>query len=688
MVAGMVLAGPLVCGASQAMNDWCDRHVDAINQPERPIPSGRLPGRSGFYVAVAASLVSLGYAALLGQLVLIAAALALLSGWAYSAPPLRLKTSGWWGPGLTGLSYEGLAWITGALVVGHDATLGAPHLVLFALLYSLGAHGIMTLNDFKAIDGDRRMGIASLPVTLGVPRAARVACAIMLVPQLVVATVLLADRMPIRAAAIAALVLGQGLLMRRFPARSGALGNVVQRHRRGAVRDGHDGRRLCDPQRSGGVSAPADRGFLDWGGIVRLGLVQAAIGAVVVLTTSTLNRVMVIELHLAASVPGLLVGLHYALQMLRPRWGHGADVGASRVPWIVGGVALLSVGGALAACATALMASSFWPGIALAALGFVLIGIGVGAGGTALLTLLADGVAPERRAPAASIVWIMMIIGFIATTIVASIVLRGFSFARLVELSCGVSAVAVLVTLAATWRIDAGITLVAPDARAPFRIALRTVWADEVARRFAVFIFVSMLAYSAQDLILEPFAGIVFGFTPAQTTALTSLQNGGVLAGMIAVAVVGRYVGGGEVAGMRRITLAGCAMSAVSLAGIAIAGGGGIEPMIRPAIVALGFSNGVFAISAVGLMMTLAGPRDGAGVRMGVWGAAQAVAFGGGGFAGTLAVDGARLALGATVPAYAMVFGVEAALFVAAATMMRARTGERQWSARPALAAG
>ena len=216
MLAGMLLAGPLVCGASQAMNDWCDRHVDAINQPERPIPSGRLPGRTGFFIAVAASLLSLAYAALLGPLVLIAAALALLSGWAYSAPPLRLKTSGWWGPGLTGLSYEGLAWITGSLVIGSAAALERPLLALFALLYSVGAHGIMTLNDFKAIEGDRRMGIASLPVTMGIHRSVRVACAVMVVPQLVVAALLLGADMPLRAGVILLLAVGQLLLMQRL----------------------------------------------------------------------------------------------------------------------------------------------------------------------------------------------------------------------------------------------------------------------------------------------------------------------------------------------------------------------------------------------------------------------------------------------------------------------------------------
>ena len=370
-------------------------------------------------------------------------------------------------------------------------------------------------------------------------------------------------------------------------------------------------------------------------------------------------------------MPGILVGIHYALQMLRPRWGHGADQ-SRRTPWIVGGMALLAIGGTIAAAATALMASNLWLGLALAAVGFVLIGIGVGAAGTALLTLLADGVSAERRPAAASVVWIMMIVGFIAATVAASAILSPFGFGRLIGLSAGVGAVSLAVTLIAVRGLENGLTRAAPDRRPPFADALRTVWADPEARAFAIFVFVSMLAYSAQDLILEPFAGIVFALTPAQTTGLTSLQNGGVLVGMIAVALTGRRSGGG-VPAMRAITLAGCLMSAASLGLIAVAGAGRIAPLIRPAIVALGVSNGVFAIAAIGLMMTLAGPREGAGVRMGVWGAAQAIAFGGGGFVGTLAVDAARVVLGATVPAYALVFVVEAALFVGAAGMMVTR---------------
>ena len=190
MLWGVLLAGPLVCASSQAVNDWFDRHVDAINEPQRPIPSGRMPGRWGLYIALVWTGLSLLWALPLGTWAFWAAALGLALAWAYSAPPLRLKENGWWGNAACALSYEGLAWVTGAAVMLGEQ-IPPPEVLCLALLYSLGAHGIMTLNDFKAIEGDRQMGVRSLPVQLGPDQAARVACAVMWLPQAAVAGLLM-----------------------------------------------------------------------------------------------------------------------------------------------------------------------------------------------------------------------------------------------------------------------------------------------------------------------------------------------------------------------------------------------------------------------------------------------------------------------------------------------------------------
>jgi chlorophyll synthase len=217
LVAGVLLTGPLVCASSQAANDWFDRHVDAINEPKRPIPSGRMPGRWGLGVALAWTALSMVVGAALGPWCLRATAVGLALAWAYSAPPFRLKENGWWGNLACGLSYEGLAWVTGAaLMLGSQVP--GPRVLVLALLYSLGAHGIMTLNDFKAMEGDHRMGVRSLPVQLGADGAAWVASAFMLLPQVVVVALLVQWGAPNHAAAVAGLTVVQGLLMVRFMA--------------------------------------------------------------------------------------------------------------------------------------------------------------------------------------------------------------------------------------------------------------------------------------------------------------------------------------------------------------------------------------------------------------------------------------------------------------------------------------
>ena len=207
VLLGVILAGPVVCGMSQAANDWCDRHVDAINEPDRPIPSGRIPGRWGLWIALAMSVLSLLIGWQLGPWGFGATVVGVLAAWAYSAEPVRLKRSGVLGPGLVGLSYESLPWFTGAAVLSA----GAPswEIVWSALLYGIGAHGIMTLNDFKALQGDRQMGVNSLPVTLGPERAARVACWVMLVPQILVILSLAQWGQPVHATLVLILGLGQ-----------------------------------------------------------------------------------------------------------------------------------------------------------------------------------------------------------------------------------------------------------------------------------------------------------------------------------------------------------------------------------------------------------------------------------------------------------------------------------------------
>ncbi len=405
---------------------------------------------------------------------------------------------------------------------------------------------------------------------------------------------------------------------------------------------------------------------LSWFAILRLGLVQAAIGAVVVLTTSTFNRLMVVELGLPAALPALLVAFHYAVQISRPAWGHRSDRTGTRTRYILAGMVALAAGAVLAAAAIGLGRHALAAGIGLSVLAYGLIGLGAGAAGTSLLALLAAATAPRRRAAAASLTWLMMILGIAGTAATVGHLLDPFSPARLLRIAGAVGLIALVVTVMAT----AGIERACPPAtgRAPrsrLRDALAEAWADPRARRFTLFVFLSMVAYFLQDMIMEPFAGLVFGYTPGQSTSLAGAQHGGVFLGMLTVGVASTGLGLGS---MRSWVAAGCLGSAAALCAIAALGLSGGGALLVPAAMALGLFNGMFAVAAIGAMMTLAGEGGGGreGTRMGLWGAAQAIAAAVGGVTGATAADLLRLWWPAP-SAFATVFLAEAALFVLAA---------------------
>lgn len=431
------------------------------------------------------------------------------------------------------------------------------------------------------------------------------------------------------------------------------------------------------------TGSASSRAGLGWLGIVRLGLVQSAIGAIVMLATSLLNRVMVVEYALPAALPAGLVAWHYGVQLSRPIWGHRSDTDRRRTPWIIGGMAILALGAALAVQALAILSVNWWGGLAVAIAAFSLIGAGVGASGTSLLALLASEVAPARRAAAASITWVMMVFGIVLTAGIASVLLDPFSFERLRAVALAIALGAFLLSLVAVFGVERRRTqsLDAQPAAptASFGDALREMIADPPARHFTCFVFLSMLAYSMQDMILEPFAGLVFNFSPGQSTGLSGTQHSGVLLGMVLAGIGGSAFGRGTPAAMRRWIVGGCLGSALALLGLAMAARIGPGWPLLGNIWLLGFANGVFAVAAIGTMMSLAGAAGAGreGTRMGVWGAAQAIAFGLGGLSGAVGVDVGRLLMGSTERAFMIVFGAEALLFLLAAGLALGVAGVR-----------
>ena len=409
---------------------------------------------------------------------------------------------------------------------------------------------------------------------------------------------------------------------------------------------------------------------LSWLQIFRMGLVQMCLGAVVVLTTSTLNRLMVVELALPEVLPGLLVGLHYGIQITRPNWGFLSDTSGNRTRWIIGGMAVLAAGGWLAALGVVTMETRFGAGLALSILAYALIGLGAGASGTSLLALLATACAARRRAAAATITWLMMIAGIAITAGTVGAFLDPYTPALLLRIVGIVSLGAVVLTALAIWGIEArtGAQPLKADGPVRFREGLAEIWAEPEARNFTIFVFLSMTAYFMQELILEPYAGLVFGMTPGQSTQLSGAQNGGVFLGMLTVGIAAT---GLRLGSIRHWVVAGCLGSAMSLGLITALGASGVAAMLIPAVVLLGFFNGMFAVAAIGAMMALAGQGRGSreGTRMGLWGAAQAMAAGFGGLVGAAAVDVMRRVMVADAPAFGAVFTFEAALFVLSALL-------------------
>jgi chlorophyll synthase len=212
LTAGILMAGPILTGLSQVINDYCDRDVDAINEPHRLIPSGQVSLRHVYILTAILTWLGTMLAIGLGGQVALFVGLGLICAIAYSLKPIRAKRNGWFGNALVAISYEGLAWLAGVVAFGALSS----QTVIIALLYSVGAHGIMTVNDFKSIRGDTLMGIRSIPVQYGKVVAARMVVTIMGLAQIAVAVLLFRWGSPIAASVVLLLLAAQSVPNVRF----------------------------------------------------------------------------------------------------------------------------------------------------------------------------------------------------------------------------------------------------------------------------------------------------------------------------------------------------------------------------------------------------------------------------------------------------------------------------------------
>ena len=418
------------------------------------------------------------------------------------------------------------------------------------------------------------------------------------------------------------------------------------------------------------MSTYVHQNTLGWFSIFRLGLVQACLGAVVVIMTSTLNRLMVVELSMAATVPGFLVGLHYAVQLSRPKWGLISDLENNRTKWINLGMLILGIGANLATLSLMFFDSNPFLAMLLSIFSYTLIGLGVGASGTSLLALMAKHTAERRRPAAAMITWLMMIFGIAVTAGVVGVLLNPYSIELLLRIVAGLTVLTLIVSIISTWKIENSLDKVRRKGveKVPLLEELKSLWEHSKTRNFTIFVFLSMTAYFMQELILEPYAGIVFQYTPSETTSLSGMQNGGVFIGMLTVGILATAL---KLGTLKSWVQAGCFGSCLMLIAIMLLGQFNSSFPLEFAVIGLGFFNGMFAVAAIGSMMSLAGSgsKSREGTRMGLWGAAQAIAAGFGGLLGTILVDLLQMVNLSPVNAYGMVFSLEASLFVLAALL-------------------
>ena len=413
--------------------------------------------------------------------------------------------------------------------------------------------------------------------------------------------------------------------------------------------------------------------YLSWLGIIRLGFVQMALGSLVSIAASTYNRVMVVELSMLQIIPGLLLALHYFIQISRPNWGFLSDKGGNRTFWIAIGIIILCLGSILACIGIMLIPFNYLLGLVLSIIAYSLIGIGVGASGTSLLAFLATRTDHNRKAAAATITWIMMIFGAAFTAILVGKIIDPYSIEKLLKIVGFMSLFWICTTLITLYKLESNyeqkiFDTFQPDSVTFFK-GLKQILLEQNTRWFTIFVFLSMTAYFMQEPILEPYAGLIFKFSVGESTQLTGYHQSGILLGMI---VVGFLVTGIKLGSLRFWVLFGCFGSGSALILIAILGQISIsKDALKYSVALLGFFNGNFAVGAIGSMMELAGNgiKQREGTRMGLWGAGQAIAAGNAMIFSTLFVDVLQSFTNNAAFSYGIIFTIEGILFLASAIL-------------------
>ncbi len=371
---------------------------------------------------------------------------------------------------------------------------------------------------------------------------------------------------------------------------------------------------------------------LPLGRLLRLSLFQISVGMAVTLLTGTLNRVMIVELAVPTWLVAAMVALPLAFAPFRALVGHRSDthrsfLGWRRVPYVWFG-SLMQFGGlAIMPFAILLLSTGGGPlfvGYIATALAFLLIGAGLHTTQTAGLALATDLSSEDNRPRVVALLYVMLLVGMVASSLAFGLLLQDFGQTKLVQVIQGAAVVTMVLNGIALWKQEArDPSLTAPERERPdFRTAWRGFVGGGRAGRLLVTVGLGTLAFSMQDILLEPYGGEMLGLSVSQTTMLTALLAGGTLAGF---ALAARQLGAG--AEPHRLAALGVLVGVFAFSAVIFAEPLGSPLLFRAGTVLIGFGGGLFAVCTLTATMALA-DRERSGIALGAWGAVQATAAG------------------------------------------------------------
>ena len=370
--------------------------------------------------------------------------------------------------------------------------------------------------------------------------------------------------------------------------------------------------------------------------LLRLSLFQVSVGMATVLLLGTLNRVMIVELSVPAMIVATMIAIPVLVAPFRALLGHRSDthrsaIGWKRIPylwfgslWQMGGLAIMPF--ALIVLGGDQTLGPTWAGEVLAALAFLMTGLGLHMTQTAGLALAADRATDETRPRVVALLYVMFLLGMAVSAVVVGWLLRDFDEILLVRVVQGCGLATLVLNMIALWKQEKVRPMTKAERAEPrpaFRDAWRDLMAGGTAGRLLAVVVLGTLAFNMQDVLLEPYGGEILGLSVGMTTLLTALYAIGALAGFL---IAGRWLGRGL--DPMRMAARGLLVGIAAFSAIIFAAPLHSVVLFYAGAGAIGFGAGLFAVSTLSAAMTLQTRGAGAGLALGAWGAAQATAAG------------------------------------------------------------